>query len=1021
MAAASGIRMGKVFVEIGADPSKFFAAVGKLNKSIGKIGSSMQSFGTKMTALGGAVVAPMFASAMAFANVGSALNDMSKRTGVATEALSVLQFAAEQTGTDMGSVEGAVKKMQKAIFAASDGSKEAADALAMVGLSASDLAGLSADEQMGKIADGLMAIQDPGVRAAVAMQIFGKSGTAILPMLEGGAAGMAAFADEANRLGLVMDSETAAKADALGDAVDSLKASMKMAFIQVGSAIAPILTDLARGLAVISANVGAFIRDNQQTVVAVLKSGVALSVFGVAFMGLGKAITTASATLSTMGKAAKIAMAPLTMLKAGASGVGKSFALAMPETLKLAKAINAAMLAAGGSVASFAASAGTTIAGFAASSAASAASLSASAAAGFARMSGAASTAARAIFPVFFSGFDRGIAAGSGFFSAAVRGFRGVAMSSGMVRSAMAAISNSTMATFSKSVATSLGSAYAAVATWASGVANRMAFAAKAVTWWASGVASQMAQYGKNLYAAAAATLASAGRMAAAYATTMASAVASFAASATRGLSTYLGSIVVAAVATTVNAARIAGAWIASALPGVLAFVGTAAGSFGAYLAACAAAVAGSVASAAAVAAAWLAPLAPFAMLAAAIGGAVALAYSFGTQIKSALGGVAELAGQAGSAISGVIGSAVADAAVVFSDLWSTATTTFNGIYDAIANGDLSGAMDILWAGLQAGWLRGVEALMGAVDPWVSMFQNTFTILGTEIAKTWDGLWTWVSNGFNTFGAYLQGAFDNVINGVLGAFDGMVAAVRKSWNWVQSFIRRGYDLAKENEKVDNEMEARRREREAARPGIEGRTRKAAEENAAATRDSKKRQEAMDAEAQATIDGREAENRRRADQRRADTQAAESNLANVTSGKREQRARNDQFAQLLKDVENATSVDALTDLQGEFEALHASGRLNSGQTEALTAAFDAAYGRVADAAEQAAGNDAGQKIEDGAKMAAEPRTQAEVAGTFSSMALGGMGFGGSLAQRQLDEQKKTNQILEEKLGVGEVAA
>ena len=656
MAAASGIRMGKVFVEIGADPSKFFAAVGKLNKSIGKIGSSMQSFGTKMTALGGAVVAPMFASAMAFANVGSALNDMSKRTGVATEALSVLQFAAEQTGTDMGSVEGAVKKMQKAIFAASDGSKEAADALAMVGLTASDLAGLSADEQMGKIADGLMAIQDPGVRAAVAMQIFGKSGTAILPMLEGGAAGMAAFADEAKRLGLVMDSETAAKADALGDAVDSLKASMKMAFIQVGSAIAPILTQLARGLAVISANVGAFIRDNEDMVVAVLKGASALAVVGGAIYGLGYSLKTVSGAVGLVLK-----------------GFGLFSALASPVLL---------------------------------------------------------------------------VAAG----------------------------------------------------------------------------------------------------------------------------------IVAAGVAI----------------------------------------------------------------------------YQFKDKIAAALGPVGGLVQLAADSIGTGFGGAVSSAVAVLSDLGATASTTFNGIYEAIAAGDLSGAMDVLWAGLYAGWLRGVEALMGAVDPFVSTLQGAFDYVAASILYAWDGL----------------------VNGLSSMWDGLEARIRKGWNYVQSFFREGFDLEQENAKVDSEMQARERQRELATPD-------------------------RFAIADEQIAQREDENRRRADQRRADTQAAESNLANVTSGKREQRARNDQFAQLLKDVENATSVDALTDLQGEFEALHASGRLNSGQTEALTAAFDAAYGRVADAAEQAAGNDAGQKIEDGAKMAAEPRTQAEVAGTFSSMALGGMGFGGSLAQKQLD--------------------
>jgi TP901 family phage tail tape measure protein len=317
-----------VFVEIGADPAKFFAALKGVNKSIASVGKSMQSAGTKMAALGAGVVGPIFASAAAFANVGSALNDMSARTGVATESLSVLQFAAEQTGTDMGGVETALKKMQKAIFAAGNGSKEAADALAMVGLSAGDLAGLSADQQIGKIADGLMAIQDPGTRAAVAMQIFGKSGTDILPMLEGGSAGMAAFADEAKRLGLVMDSETAAKADALGDAMDAVKSSMKMAFIQVGSAVAPILTQLAQGLAIVAANVGKFISENQAFVVSVLKGGAALFAAGTAITGIGYSLQGLSSGISLVLKGFSLFSALASPVLLVAAGIGAAvFAL----------------------------------------------------------------------------------------------------------------------------------------------------------------------------------------------------------------------------------------------------------------------------------------------------------------------------------------------------------------------------------------------------------------------------------------------------------------------------------------------------------------------------------------------------------------------------------------------------------------------------------------------------------------------------------------------------------------------
>lgn len=295
MAASSGaVRAGGAYVEIFAKDGKFQQAMTRVQNRLKATAAAMRSTGAGLMGIGTAIAAPILGAAQAFANLGSELADMSARTGVATEALSVLKFAAEQTGADMGSVETAVKKMQKAIFSAGQGSKEAADALAMVGLSAADLAGLSPDEQMGKIADGLMAIEDPGTRAAVAMAIFGKSGTAILPMLEGGSAGMSRFAAEAKRLGLVMDADTAAKADALGDAIDKMKAAMMMAFIQIGSAVAPILTSVAEKLATVAAAVGTFIRENQSLVVTALKVATGFAAFGAAVFGIGAVLGTAS-------------------------------------------------------------------------------------------------------------------------------------------------------------------------------------------------------------------------------------------------------------------------------------------------------------------------------------------------------------------------------------------------------------------------------------------------------------------------------------------------------------------------------------------------------------------------------------------------------------------------------------------------------------------------------------------------------------------------------------------------------
>jgi TP901 family phage tail tape measure protein len=81
MASASGIRLGKVFVEIGADPSKLFGALNKLNKRIGSIGSSMTNFGGKMTALGAGLAAPLALAARQFATFDDAIRATAAVTG----------------------------------------------------------------------------------------------------------------------------------------------------------------------------------------------------------------------------------------------------------------------------------------------------------------------------------------------------------------------------------------------------------------------------------------------------------------------------------------------------------------------------------------------------------------------------------------------------------------------------------------------------------------------------------------------------------------------------------------------------------------------------------------------------------------------------------------------------------------------------------------------------------------------------------------------------------------------------
>ena len=380
------------------------------------------------------------------------------------------------------------------------------------------------------------------------------------------------------------------------------------------------------------------------------------------------------------------------------------------------------------------------------------------------------------------------------------------------------------------------------------------------------------------------------------------------------------------------------------------------------------------------------------------VGGVTALVM-LGPQLKGAfsgaLDGVAEMAGAAGDSFRAV----AADGMVFFSDLATTATTTFNGIYEALSAGDLVGAMDVLWAGLMAGWLRGVEALMGYVDPWIATFQNVFTYAGTEIAVVWEQMWTGLSATANTIGAALTGAFDNIINGVLASWDTLEAGILKSWNYIQSFFKKGFDLKKENEKVDSKMAARARERELARPGVAGRMATAAAENEAAAGESQARVDAMRAGADATAQGRFDENARLAEERRAATMGAEATLNDLVRGQAETRARGQQADDLGTNIANVGSLDGLRELADEFHTLKSMGRLTSEQEGKLAGALDAATERLMG---EGATIDPAEKAQQGAGGAGVGGpSQAEVAGTFSSVALGGMGFGSSLAQKQVD--------------------
>jgi TP901 family phage tail tape measure protein len=363
-----------------------------------------------------------------------------------------------------------------------------------------------------------------------------------------------------------------------------------------------------------------------------------------------------------------------------------------------------------------------------------------------------------------------------------------------------------------------------------------------------------------------------------------------------------------------------------------------------------------------------------------------------------------------GLIVGGVVAlvAAVNQATGVLGQLAGIASTAFAGIYDALAAGDLGLAMEIMWAGVQAALIRGVNSVMGTVDGVTAFLQNTFTFMSTTVLNIWDSMVSGISQLLVTEMAVILGVVDNIVNGVMAAFDTMVAAVKKSWNWVQSFIVRGYDLAKENRKVDSEMAARARARQQARPGVGGRMEQAAETNRTTAAITQRQIDSRNAAAEAAAQGRLDENARLAAAREADATALEGRVGELRQTAADRRAVSGQVGDLDSALGSATSMEQLQQLAGTFRELRDSGKLSAEQLGRLETSLDAASERVMEAGlgdrptQQAAAAGAA------AAQAQTAATAAEVVGTFSGAALGQMGFGTNLAQKQLDVMKAIEQ-------------
>ncbi len=203
--------------------------------------TSTMSLGSAFKAMSGALAGwGVYSAISSFADLTGELTDLSAKTGIGVEALQRLKYAAEQNGGSLDQVTGAISKLGANL---AGGNKSAVGALDALGLSFDQIRGMAPDKAFTTIADSIAKIPDPMAQSKLAMDLFGKSGADLLPMMKGNLSETASAAD---RLGIVLSEDAVRAGDEFGDTMGTLAAVGKSVIAQVLEPMIPVLTTVAK-------------------------------------------------------------------------------------------------------------------------------------------------------------------------------------------------------------------------------------------------------------------------------------------------------------------------------------------------------------------------------------------------------------------------------------------------------------------------------------------------------------------------------------------------------------------------------------------------------------------------------------------------------------------------------------------------------------------------------------------------------------------------------------------------------
>ena len=250
--------LGDLVVRLSAETAQFTQALDKATYQTQKNFQTMQNSAKGLAgALGAYLSADAFAGFIkAQIDAMDAFNDMAERTGVAVEELSKLSYAAKLSDVTIEQLQMGLTKLNKGISETANGTGEVSKSFSAMGISVKNADGSlkNSAQVLNDIADKFATYQDGANKSALAIQIFGKSGAELIPLLNQGSDGLKRMGDELQRLGGVVTADAAKNAGLFNDNMDKLGVTISALGRSFANTILPYMIRFSQELLTARAN-----------------------------------------------------------------------------------------------------------------------------------------------------------------------------------------------------------------------------------------------------------------------------------------------------------------------------------------------------------------------------------------------------------------------------------------------------------------------------------------------------------------------------------------------------------------------------------------------------------------------------------------------------------------------------------------------------------------------------------------------------------------------------------------------